>query len=144
MHRIFAALFAAVAFLVVVGCSGTEQPKRVNAKGKLMEGSNPFIVDVTKLKLPAGASLPPGTRPLTVSFIPVDKGETAPANVDAATGLFTVALVPGKYKIAVSASAGPGSPDLFNGKFSAEKTQIVRDVKENDEIVIDLSKPQGQ
>lgn len=140
------AVLARIGLLAMViaglGCSGSDG-KKVTLKGKLVEGGAPYVLNTSKLKLPPGASLPPGARPLTVSFIPAGGGDTAFANVEMETGAFTVSLVPGKYKIAVVASAGMGAPDLFGGKYSSEKTQIQRDLAADTEIVIDLSKPQG-
>lgn len=128
----------------LAGCGESSAAKKVSVKGKLVDGANPFILDATRLKLPAGAKgLPPGSLPLRITFIAADGGEASPANVDAASGTFSVSLVPGSYRIAVSASAELGSPDLFNNKFSTDRTQIRRDVKEGDEIVIDISKSQG-
>ncbi|MFO0803904.1 MAG: hypothetical protein U0791_12390 [Gemmataceae bacterium] len=135
-----AGFFATILF--AIGCSGSDA-KKVTLKGKLVEGGAPYVLNTSKLKMPPGASLPPGARPLTVSFIPAGGGDTAFANVELETGAFTVSLVPGKYKIAVVASAGMGAPDLFGGKYSSEKTQIQRDLAPDTEIVIDLSKPQG-
>ena len=142
LYAIRAAFFG-LAIVIAFGCGGTPATKKVAVKGKLMEGANPFILDTAKLKLPPGTSLPPGTRPIQITFIPVEPGESAPANVDAATGTFTVNLAPGTYKIAITASAGMGTSDYFGNKYSSDKTQIRRDVKEGDEITIDITKPQG-
>lgn len=133
----------ALAMGLVAGC-GSSAPKKVLIKGKLLEGANPFVLDASKLKLPAGAKgMPPGSLPLRVTFIPAEDGEISPANVDASTGTFTVSLTPGSYRVSVVASAEMGAPDYFGGKHSPERTQIRKDVKEGEEIVIDLSKPQG-
>ena len=50
-------------------------------------------------------------------------------------------IKPGKYKISLTGS--PGQPDPFGGKFTPDKTKIVRDVAAGAEIVIDVSKPEG-
>jgi len=142
-HSIRAAFFAGLAVWIALGCGGTSGSRKVTVKGKLLEGANPFILDTAMLKLPPGTSLPPGTNPIQITFIPAEAGESAPATVDAATGTFSVSLVPGKYKVAITASAGMASPDFFGGKYSSDKTQIRRDVKEGDEIAIDITKPQG-
>jgi hypothetical protein len=140
MLRRFA--LGSVLMLLISGCGSAE--KKVPVKGKLVDGPNPFVLDATKLKLPGGAtSLPPGARPLQVSFIPEKGGETQFAIVDVDSGTFTATLAPGTYKIAITASAGMGTPDLFNGKFSAERSQITREVKANEDITIDVSKPNG-
>jgi len=135
------------AFAIVVGalgCGGSEKSNKVSLKGKLVDGGKDFVLDKSKLKLPAGATgLPPGARLISISFIPVDGGETAPATVDDATGAFTVNLAPGTYKVTIGAGAGMNSPDYFGGKFSPEKSQIKREIKAGEDIVIDVSKPQG-
>jgi len=138
-----AALVAAV--LLTLGCGGAGSgSKKLAVKGKLMDGANPFVLDQAKLKLPKGASLPPGVRLIQVSFVPADgEGETAPATVDESNGTFTANIAPGKYKVVITAGSGPGTPDYFGGKFMLEKTQIRREVKEGEEIVIDVSKFTG-
>jgi hypothetical protein len=56
---------------------------------------------------------------------------------------------PGRYKITIiadySISGGKDkeSSDYFGGKFSQEKTQIIREVNGGEEIAIELAKPQG-
>jgi hypothetical protein len=139
---IVARLTAFAALLAALGCSGSEV-KKITVKGKLMDGEKPFILDNSKLKLPAGVSLPPGSRPLQVAFIPVEKGDITFALMNPADGTFTVTAPAGKYKVGVVASAGPGTADFFGGKFANDKTQIERELKEGTDVVIDVSKPNG-
>lgn len=137
------ALISAMFFTLGCGGSGGDS-KKIAVKGKLMSGSEAFVLDQAKLKLPKGTSVPPGARLIRVSFVPADgSGETAPATVDDATGTFTASLAPGNYKVVITAGAGPGSPDYFDGKHSLERTQIRREVKEGEDIVIDVLRPQG-
>jgi hypothetical protein len=143
----WAALALALVIGGLTGCGGGADG-RVTVKGKLLDDGKPFVLDKSKLKLPSGAtSLPPGSNPLVVSFIPVESGETTNANVSADTGTFEAngtdgkGIKPGKYKIAVTATVG--GADYFGGKFAPDKTQIIRDVKPGEEIIIDVSKPQG-
>lgn len=138
----FAALVLGTALLTGCGADG-----RITVKGKLMDKDKPFVIDAANPKQTGGKGTPPGTRPLVIAFYPAEGGDMIGANVDASAGTFTVngpdgkGIKPGRYKITVTGS--PGSPDPFNGKFTPEKTQIVRDVKPNEEIVIDVSKPTG-
>ncbi|HEY1186286.1 MAG TPA: hypothetical protein VGE74_01455 [Gemmata sp.] len=133
--------------LAFAGC-GEKPDGRTPVRGKLVDGAKPFALDASKLKLPAGATaLPPGSQPLTVVFIPAEGGSNASAVVNADAGTFEVngpdgkGIKPGKYKVAITATVGGG--DYFGGKFAPEKTQIVREVKPGEEIVIDVSKPNG-
>lgn len=88
---------------------------------------------------------------LQVTFISSESKEQFTANTNPEAGTFTVSGVdgkgikPGRYKIAINARVGfsPSDPDLFDNKFSAEKTQILRDVKAGEDVVIDIDKPQG-
>ena len=76
-----------------------------------------------------------------------ESGEQFPAAVNTDTGTFEVSgpdgkgIKPGRYKVAVTAGVGVG--DYFGDKYAPDKTQVVRDVKPGEEVVIDLSKPQG-
>jgi hypothetical protein len=133
---------------LVAGCSSGGSDGYVGVRGKLVDGGKPFVLDTAKIKLPPGAlGVPPGTRPIAVVFVS-ESGEQFPGDVSN-DGTFLVpgperkGLKPGKYKIAVTASFGGGGADYFGDKFSIEKTQISRDLKTDEEIVIDVSKPQG-
>ena len=139
------AALALGAAVLLVGCGSDG---RTVVKGKLVEKDKPFTIDLSNAKAgPGGKGVPPGTRPLVMAFHPAEGGDQIGADVDAATGTFEVrggdgrGLKPGRYKI--SLGGPPGAADPFNGKFSREKTQIVRDVNLGEEIVIDVSKPQG-
>lgn len=144
--------FLCVALLVLpfalVGCGPSDV--KVVVRGRLLENGQPFTADPSKVKLPKGAALPPGVQPLQIMFIPVERGETYIATVtDPASGKFEVTgsdgrgVKPGKYKVSVQINTGPGTPDALGGKYSPEKTTINREVKEGEELVIDLAKPAG-
>ena len=139
---------SAIAFLAVLvaGCGGTDD--RVKVQGKLLDNGKAFSLDASKLKLPPGATgLPPGTKPIQIIFVPAEGGDTSSAIVSETDWTFTVSgpdgkgIKPGKYKIAVTGGAGGGSPDYFGGKFSLDRTPIVRDVKAGEAIEIDVAKP---
>ena len=139
-----ALVFGAAA--LVAGCGGPDG--RVVARGKLVEKDKPFIIDLANAKAaPGGKGVPPGTRPIAMFFHPEDGGDPLGANVDAGTGTFEAkgpdgkGIKPGRYKIALTGP--PGGPDPFGGKFTSDKTKIVREVTAGAEIVIDVSKPEG-
>jgi hypothetical protein len=139
---------AALAVLWAAGCGGADG--RVPVSGRLVDGGKPFAFDQSKVKLPPGATgLPPGSNPVTVLFTPAEGGEASSAMLSLTDGTFTVpgkdgkGLKPGKYKVAVTGGAGGGAPDYFGGKFTADKTQIVKDVQPGQEVVIDVAKPAG-
>jgi len=136
---------AVIVSFALVGCGPKAEPK-VRVSGRLLDNGQPFTADSAKLKLPKGTSLPPGVQPLQVMFIPVETGETYIATVtDASAGKFELTgsdgkgVKPGKYKVSVQVNTGPGTPDALGGKFSPEKTTITREVREGEELVIDLA-----
>ena len=148
-------VFAVVPLLLCLTGCGKESngANLVVVTGKLVENGKPFVLDQSKIPLPKGAtSAPPGTtgNALRVTFI-AEGGEQFVAKTNVETGTFEVlgttgkGIAPGRYKIALKASfgMGPDSPEYFKGQFSPEKTQIVRDVKAGEEVVIDVAKPQG-
>ena len=147
LSRIGAAVALVLGFVPLAGCGGGTDNRAV-VNGKLVDGAKPFTLDPAKLKLPPGATgLPPGARPVAVVLIAVEGGERFPANVDTDGTTFSVpgpdgkGIKPGRYKIAITAGVGGG--DYFGGKYSPEQTPIVRDVNPGEQLVIDVSKPQG-
>lgn len=147
MSYVLCRAVCAVALVFLTAGCGDKADGRTVIRGKLVEGDKPFVLDVSKLKLPGGATgLPPGSRPLTVAFVPAEGGDQQFAVVNLEAGTFEVVgdgkgIKPGRYKIAVTATVG--GQDYFGGKFAADKTQIVREVKAGEEVVIDVTKPQG-
>ena len=140
-----ARVFGAAALLT--GCGGGADGRTV-VKGKLVEKDKPFVIDLANAKAgPGGKGVPPGTRPIVMAFYPAEGGDPVGANVDAATGTFEVGgpdgkgIKPGRYKIAVTGP--PGGTDPFGGKFTPDKTKIVRDITAGAEVVIDVSRPEG-
>ena len=141
---------SAIAFLALfaAGCGGTDD--RVKVQGKLLDNGKAFSLDASKMKLPAGATaLPPGTKAIQIIFVPAEGGDTASASVSETDWTFSVpgsdgkGIKPGKYKIAITGGAGGGFPDYFGGKYSLDRTPIVRDVKAGEPIEIDVAKPAG-
>jgi len=131
---------------LVAGCGGPDG--RTVVRGKLVDNGKPFTIDPANAKAGAGGKgVPPGTRPIAMAFHPDGGGDPLGANVDAESGTFEAkgpdgkGLKPGKYKISLTGS--PGQPDPFAGKFTPDKSKIVRDVAPGVEIVIDVSKPEG-
>jgi hypothetical protein len=121
----------------------------------LVEKGQPFFLDQSKVPLPKGATgVPPGVEGssvLQVTFIDAQTGESFDAKTYPEAGTFEVTgadgkgIKPGRYRIAVTARYGFGedTPDYFRGRFTPEKTQIVRDIHAGEDVVIDIAKPNG-
>ncbi|MCU0703237.1 MAG: hypothetical protein MUF18_04520 [Fimbriiglobus sp.] len=144
------ALAPVTALLVaaLAGCGPADPTPKAVVRGRLLDNGQPFSADALKARLPKGVSLPPGAQPLQVIFLPIDRGETYFATItDPAAGTFELAGSDGKgvrlgrYKVSVQVNTGPGTPDALGGKFSPEKTAITRELKDGEEVVIDLAKP---
>jgi hypothetical protein len=145
--------FAAVVLLS--GCPAAE--KRVKVRGKLLRNGQPAQVDVT------GKQLPPGeTGRMRVMFYPVKADNEAIVNDDGeltaiggeeagveSDGTFALGggknpgIPPGKYRIVITHIDPLTGKDLLKGAFNEGKSRITRDVTGDQEIVIDLAKPQG-
>ena len=152
MHRALSITIAAV--VALSGCSKTDEAPRAVAKGKLVDGGKPYAYEAPKGK-GGGAIAPPsvgnaGTG-LMIQFVPVEGGDPSFASFNAEGSTFEVkggdgkGIKPGKYKVFLTMAGGtPGTPEIFGGKFSREKSQIEREVTaDGPEIVIDVSKPKG-
>src|SRR5262245_56888563 len=151
-HRIFLGVsFVVGVSCLFLGCAGSKDDgPRVNARGRLLDKGKPYVFDEAKVKLPPGTSAPPvaesgGGGGVQIAFISVEGSDTSYARLDPNTGTFEVqGLKPGRYKIALTVSnALPGATDPFGGKFTPEKTKIIRDIKGGEDIEIDISKPTG-
>jgi hypothetical protein len=153
-----AGLIPALVSAALVGCSGSgaepTAPGQGIVKGKLVDRGKPFTLDPAKVPLPKGVTgIPPGsnTSVLEIIFISTTDGVEHPAVTNAEAGTFEVkgpgdkGIPPGRYKIVVTARYGSSddTPDYFKGRYTPEKTQIIRDVKPGEEVVIDISKPEG-
>lgn len=145
----------ACAVTTVVGCDG-EKPKDtrpdISVRGKLIDNGKAWVYEEPKnSKMPPGVSQPPGVAgapgsgAVQVMFKSVEGADVVYANLDISAGTFTAkGLKPGRYKIALfNSSTMPGATDPFKGQFTEAKTKIVRDLKDGDDITIDVSKPGG-
>jgi hypothetical protein len=149
-------LLAFLGLVSIAGCGSTEERDLFIAKGKLLDNGKPFVLDESKIQLPKGATAPPpgGGEGLRILFILAETKEQFQAKFNPESSTFEVTgskgkgIKPGRYKIAVTANYAPtsrdaDSGDYFGGIFTREKTQISREVKEGEEIIIDVSKPKG-
>lgn len=156
-------LAAAIVALALSGCGGEDEGELAIATGKLLENGKPFVFDKSKLQLPQGATgPPPGSEGLRILFTPVEgevmkkiegkEGYLAVFNTETSTfevkGSKGKGIRTGKYKVAITASFSISGKDkdegdYFGGKFTREKTPIIREVKPGEEIIIDVAKPQG-
>ncbi len=147
MRTIFSFLFLGFS----LGCGdGKKDPGAFTLKGKLVEGGKAWTYKENKAKLPPGVSAPPvapgaATGPIEMQFISTEGRDVVYAKLNVQDGTFEASgLKPGKYKIAIALSSPPpGAIDPFGGKFTSDKTPIIREVKEGDELTIDVSKPGG-
>jgi hypothetical protein len=133
-------LFCGVALLLILapGCS---------SEGPLVKGKGQVLYKEKPLKVK------PRTQ-VIVTFIPTDKGDKpkhyeCDYNLDDATfeaGYQGKGLPVGKYRISVEQKM-PGStpPDVkkMNDTFGGDHSPIIRELKDEQPIVIDLSKPEG-
>jgi hypothetical protein len=148
LARAAGCLAAVLLILPATGCDGgkSKGPK-VIVRGKLLNKGAPIVLDNSKL--------PPGDSGVQVVFHPMDGGsevsdETATFDTVRSTfelrGLDGKGIPVGKYKVSVHIGAF-GVEDQFKGKFSPQKSTIVRDVtgKNGDtvDLTIDLDNPNG-
>jgi hypothetical protein len=124
---------AAVCLVVLSGCGGDG---RLNTRGKIVKGGNPFTV--------------PDEEYVRVTFFPVTTDGKPPANTYAAVydgtkGTFRAVgpdgkgIPPGKYRIAVEHEAK--RKDKFGGVYDGDRSPFVFDIDSaTKEIVIDLDK----
>lgn len=151
-------LFAVVATTAVVltGCGGDDKPKDtrpdITVRGKLIDNGRAWVYEEPKNnKLPPGVSQPPGVAGtpgaggIQVVFMSAEGADVVYASLDTSSGTFTArGLKAGRYKIALfNGSTMPGAVDPFKGQFTQDKTKIVRDLKDGDDVTIDVSKPTG-
>ncbi|HSQ56658.1 MAG TPA: hypothetical protein VLM40_13025 [Gemmata sp.] len=132
-----------VSLALAAGCGSSKDKTaegRTKPKGRILENGLPVKVDTSKL--------PPGDPGLQVTFIKiggVDAGEETDAQItDAGTGTFELfgadgkGIPPGKYRVAV-VLAPVGSADALKGKYSRDNSKIEVEVKEGEDLVIDLA-----
>ncbi len=137
-------LLALMTGILVTGCgsSGRQTAEgRSKPKGRILENGLPIQI---KAK-----NLPPGDPGMTVTFIKVgtaDAGEEIEAQIiDAAEGSFELigadakGIPPGKYRVEII-MAPVGGNDHFKGKYKRDKSKIEVEVKEGEDLVIDVAK----
>jgi hypothetical protein len=132
--------FCTLVFLL--GCD-TPQDDSVPVRGKLTNNGQPLAVKGREI----------GLGYVELHFYRIqDDGTTDKDPADAAveeSGEFTVrgrdghGLPPGKYKITVRQLDPAPDNDKLQGRFNFENTPLVREIKEGEEILIDLSRPNG-
>ncbi len=136
--------FALLVGILAAGCgsSGRQTAEgRSKPKGRILENGLPIQI---KAK-----NLPPGDPGMTVTFIKVgtaDAGEEIEAQIiDASEGSFELigadakGIPPGKYRVEII--MGPmGGNDHFKGKYKRDKSKIEVEVKEGEDLVIDVAK----
>jgi hypothetical protein len=142
-----------------LGCGG--RGNNLWVTGKLLKGGNKYI--------------PPEGQLVYVTFVgldikdengkPIEGGEPFQADVDQASGTFSVpgkegyGIPPGKYRIAVTQKMtretydatkkpnqrpkpGPGREiDTLGDKFGIDKSPITREIKASGEQIIDMDQP---
>jgi hypothetical protein len=144
---ILTALALATGFLAGCGKDNAALGPRVKPKGRILKNGLPLQYTESP-----NTRLPPGDPGMQVIFIKVgtsDAGTEIPARiVDPREGTFDLAgedgngIPPGKYRIAVIL-APVGGTDVFKGKFDRTNSKIERELKGNEDVVIDVDKPNG-
>jgi hypothetical protein len=137
-----------VSGLAVTGCepSAATSP---NNKKVVLAPKGRIVRDGAPLKVPTGRALPPGDSGFRVTFIrlgPTDAGKQISANVlgDEPGGFELLGqdgkpIPPGRYRVAVV--VGPeGGRDQLGGKYGPDNSPIEVEVKEGEDLVIDLAK----
>ncbi len=132
-----------------LGCSGGTgggaAEGRVKPRGRILENGLPLKVDASQL--------PPGDVGLQVKFIKiggVDAGTEYDARItDVEKCMFELVgtdgkgIPPGKYRVAIRMGAfslgDEDGGDLLKGRFSRERSKIEIEVKEGEDVVIDIA-----
>ncbi len=133
-------LIAAFAAIVLAGCEANPQSvqdRMIGVRGKVVNAGQPLKVSN------------PMAGWVEIKFIEYTEpgsqkaAETYTARADQNGEFDAAGKFPGKYKIAVRQWDPYPNTDLLEGKFDEANTTIVRDVKAGDNLVIDVSKPEG-
>jgi hypothetical protein len=118
-----------------------------SSEGPLVKGKGKVLYNGQPLKARKGAHV-------IVTFIPADKGDKPkhyecdydPATSTFEAGFLGKGLPVGKYRISVEQKmAGSIPPDVkkMNDTFGGDHSPIIRELKDEEPIVIDLSKAEG-
>jgi hypothetical protein len=149
--RFVTLLLHSAAALLLVGCGDSTNGTTV-VEGRITSNGQPFVIDQSKLVLPRGATAPPPGSGLQIIFIPENDAELIHAVYYPESSRFEVrgpngkGIKPGRYRVALTASYQFGVPgkeaaDDFGGRFFADRTPIVREVKCGEELNIDVLNP---
>jgi hypothetical protein len=145
-------LSLAVCFLAT-GCGSKDKDGKVT--GKILVNNQPFQGKLTNVRLPPGEDAPAQIifYPITADNQTVLAGdnEPMPGGVGVtvrADGTFEVivgknGIKPGKHRIVIKHIDPNTDADVLKGKFNERNSKINRDLKDGDDIVIDLAKPGG-
>ena len=141
-----AAAITIFAMALILGCSQASNGIKetvVPVKGRVTNAGQPLAISNTVLGW------------VEVAFMEIkgegkqaQAGQAFAAHADA-SGAFTIpgllgnGLPPGKYRIAVQQWDPFPKTDKLGGKFSKQSTKIVREVTGKEEVLIDVSKPEG-
>ena len=141
--RMFAVCIAVITGLVLIGCD-SHGPRAADGKviprGRILQNGLPVKA--------TGENLPPGDPGMSVRFIAIggiDAGKEFLAQMgDEEDGSFELigpdakGIPPGKYRVEIFL-APEGGTDQFKGKYSRENSPIEVEIKEGEDLVIELS-----
>ena len=140
-----AALTAALLVPLAGGCAGKKDEVaegRTKPKGRILDNGLP-------LKPKMQSNMPPGDPGMKVVFVRLggsDAGQEIQAVIHEPSeatfeliGVDGKGITPGKYRVAVT--LGPeGGQDQLKGKYTRENSKIEVEVKEGEDLVIDIAK----
>jgi hypothetical protein len=143
MFAVMTRICSCLITMLLVGCSGGPKDDSVPVRGTVTNAGAPLKVNRPDV----------GLGYVEVHFYRIaDDGSVSTDPADAAvdeSGNFTVrgrdghGLPPGKYKITVRQLDPAPDNDKLQGRFNFTNSKIVRDVSPDEEIVIDVSRPEG-
>lgn len=143
MARIVFASVLGLTLLFQAGCGeeGYGLANAVKLTGTVTDGGTPLHVE----------GLENATGMITVGFCPIEGDGKGQARVEAtsamvaADGTFEVVdgIQPGTYLITVRAWEPYPQIDKLKGKFSEQRSKIIREIAGDTELEIDVSNPEG-
>ena len=153
LQRFVHVLLAMSVFAIIGGC-GPSATKTVKVTGKVVDGGKPFTLE--------GPNYQEGAAYVEARFYAVGDSGTVAENATSYStklgldGTFVMdgdmgdGIPVGKYKVALSHQGGEESRrmkkggaaqgDLFQGKFSIDKTPFVFDIQDEQAIELDIAK----
>jgi hypothetical protein len=144
--RFGASLGLLCAVVIAAGCNDHKpraEEGKVIPKGRILKGGLPLQPAET-----ASGKFPPGDPGMEIVFIKLgtaDAGTEIKARLmEEPPGSFDLigaegrGITPGKYRVAIH--LGPvGSADQLKGKYSRSQSKITIEVKEGEDVIIDLA-----